>query len=43
MPVTGLIASPTQFRSPEARVVVSPGEYSSGTLQTFGDARKSHR
>jgi branched-chain amino acid transport system substrate-binding protein len=32
-----------QFRSPEARVVVSPGEYSSGTLQTFGDARKSHR
>jgi branched-chain amino acid transport system substrate-binding protein len=28
-----------EFRSAEARVVVSPAEYASGTLRTFGDAK----
>jgi branched-chain amino acid transport system substrate-binding protein len=32
-----------EFRSPDARVVVSPDEYSSGSLQTFGAARGGHR
>jgi len=32
-----------QFRSPDARVVVSPGEYSNGSLRTFGTARAGHR
>jgi branched-chain amino acid transport system substrate-binding protein len=32
-----------EFRSPDARVVVSPDEYSSGSLQTFGPARGGHR
>jgi branched-chain amino acid transport system substrate-binding protein len=29
------------FRSPDARVVVAPSEYASGTLQGFGDAKRS--
>jgi branched-chain amino acid transport system substrate-binding protein len=32
-----------QFRSPDARAVVSPGEYSSGSLRTFGEPRGSLR
>jgi branched-chain amino acid transport system substrate-binding protein len=28
-----------EFRDPEARIVVSPGEYSSGSLRTFGEAK----
>ena len=32
-----------EFRSPDARVVVSPGEYSNGSLRTFGTARAGHR
>jgi branched-chain amino acid transport system substrate-binding protein len=32
-----------EFRSPEARMVVAPGEYSSGTLETFGDAKETGR
>jgi branched-chain amino acid transport system substrate-binding protein len=29
------------FRSPDARAVVAPTEYASGTLQRFGDAKRS--
>ena len=29
------------FRSPEARAVVAPSEYTSGSLQSFGDAKRS--
>jgi branched-chain amino acid transport system substrate-binding protein len=28
-----------EFRSSEARLVVSPGKYSSGSLRTFGEAK----
>src|SRR5580692_1764864 len=27
------------FRSPDARIVIAPGEYASGSLQAFGDAK----
>jgi branched-chain amino acid transport system substrate-binding protein len=30
------------FRSPDARNVVAPGEYSSGRLRAFADAKGSH-
>jgi branched-chain amino acid transport system substrate-binding protein len=30
-----------EFRSADARVVVAPGDYTSGSLRSFGDAKKS--
>jgi branched-chain amino acid transport system substrate-binding protein len=31
------------FRGPEARIVVAPGQYSSGSLRTFSDAKRAGR